>query len=98
MFEAYSICSSGVGLFALGATPSCTEGGPVVPSAQVMVHARINRNRDVMLLGQRGRRRQIAIGWPMLHKLRSGALPLPPTDNLNSSRAKDASFTQSLPL
>jgi pimeloyl-ACP methyl ester carboxylesterase len=29
-------------------------GGPVVPSAQVMVDAKINQNRDVILLGQRG--------------------------------------------
>ena len=29
-------------------------GGPVVPSAQVMVEAKVNQNRDVILLGQRG--------------------------------------------
>jgi pimeloyl-ACP methyl ester carboxylesterase len=29
-------------------------GGPVVPSAQVMVEAKINQGRDVILLGQRG--------------------------------------------
>jgi pimeloyl-ACP methyl ester carboxylesterase len=29
-------------------------GGPVVPSAQVMVGAKVNQNRDVILLGQRG--------------------------------------------
>jgi hypothetical protein len=29
-------------------------GGPVVPSAQVMVEAKINQYRDVILLGQRG--------------------------------------------